>query len=212
MATIFNYNHQEWFVTCITNGTWKQNCYILKEKNSDSCIIIDPGSEADSIIEIIDELDSIPIGIYNTHGHYDHIGAVDIIKKRYKIPFYVHSEDSKLIKHANLYRIIFDNTEMIDIPKIDQFLNIDHINFIDKKWKFSLIYTPGHTEGSCCFMFNNIIFTGDTLLNNGPGRTDLPGGDKNKIIKSIEKLKSIDSKKLVFPGHGKPFTLASTAN
>tara|TARA_B110000858_G_scaffold107267_1_gene122694 strand:+ start:19054 stop:19677 length:624 start_codon:yes stop_codon:yes gene_type:complete len=204
MAIINNYAHEEWIVTCITNGTWKQNCYLLRKKNFNQCLIIDPGSEGHEIIKVIKKKSLVPVGIYNTHGHYDHIGAVDLIKKTYNLNFYIHSGDKKLVKHGNLYRIIFDNTDMIGIPKIDYFLDTENISTIND-WKFSIIHTPGHTEGSCCFMFNNILITGDTLLNSGPGRTDLPGGNKKKIENSIQKLKLIKEKKMVFPGHGLPF-------
>ena len=212
MAEISNYSHEGWQVICITNGTWQQNCYLIKNDNSNECIIIDPGSEIDEIISEIKKIDSRPIAILNTHGHYDHIGAVSELKEEYKIKFYVHSKDKQLIKHANLYRIIFDNTKMIKIPKIDSFLESDHGITSDNKWKHSIIFTPGHTEGSCCLIFDNIIFTGDTLLSNGPGRTDLPGGNKRKLKNSLELLKKIGTDKLVFPGHGKPFNLKQTLN
>ena len=105
MAEISNYSHEGWQVICITNGTWQQNCYLIKNDNSNECIIIDPGSEIDEIISEIKKIDSRPIAILNTHGHYDHIGAVSELKEEYKIKFYVHSKDKKLIPPA-LNRIL----------------------------------------------------------------------------------------------------------
>ena len=102
--------------------------------------------------------------------------------------------------------------QLIKIPKVDVHLESDSNQIIPKDWQFNYIHTPGHTEGSCCFIFGDIIFTGDTLLKSGTGRTDLPGGDKSKIKSSLETLKKIDKNKYVFPGHGKPFYLSEIVN
>jgi hydroxyacylglutathione hydrolase len=212
MAEVNIYNHDSWSIVCITNGTWKQNCYLLQNSTSDRCIIIDPGSEGKSIIDYIEKNNLAPMAIYNTHGHYDHIGAIEELKEKYNLTFYIHSADKKLIKHGNLYRLIFDDIKVIKIPKVDFDLERNSNQVIPKDWQFNYIHTPGHTEGSCCFIFGDIIFTGDTLLKSGTGRTDLPGGDKSKIKSSLETLKKIDKNKYVFPGHGKPFYLSEIVN
>ncbi len=212
MAEINTYIHDQWNVTCITNGTWKQNCYVIKNINSNNCLLIDPGSEGEEIISFIENNDLVPMAIYNTHGHYDHIGAVHDLKLKYDIKFFVHSGDKKIIKHGNLYRIIFDDTKMIKIPKIDYLLESENNSLIPSEWKFECLYTPGHTEGSCCFIFDGVLFTGDTLLKDGTGRTDLPGGDDEIIKESVKILRNIKADKYVFPGHGKPFYLKQVIN
>ena len=105
-------------IITIVNGKWRQNCYLVI-KSDLSAILIDPGSEADAIANHILELKLNLLGILNTHAHYDHVGAVARVKEQFKVPFYLNSLDEKLMMQANLYRVIFEGTEFIKIPKID---------------------------------------------------------------------------------------------
>jgi glyoxylase-like metal-dependent hydrolase (beta-lactamase superfamily II) len=73
----------------------------------------------------------------------------------------------------------------------------------------SVIYTPGHTQGSVCLLIDGVLFSGDTLLPNGAGRSDLPGGDKQALMCSLEKLSTLPGETMVYPGHGRPFSLQS---
>jgi glyoxylase-like metal-dependent hydrolase (beta-lactamase superfamily II) len=193
-------------IETITNGKWRQNCYLLI--NSDlSTIVIDPGSDAEKITNRILELGLNLVAILNTHGHYDHIGAVANLKEMFNIPFYLNSLDEKLVRQANLYRIIFDSIEFIKIPTVDIYLSSSNEEIVIAPFKINTIFTPGHTEGGTCFLVNGYLFSGDTLLGSGPGRYDLPGGDYQKLNKSYANLMLLDPKCLVYPGHGKPFLL-----
>jgi len=169
--------------------------------------LIDPGSDADFIVKRILELKLNLIGILNTHAHYDHIGAVAKLQEEFKAPFYLNSLDNKLMRQANLYRIIFEGTEFIKIPKIDVLLSSRNEKFFVGPFGVDSIFTPGHTEGGTSFLIDNNLFSGDTLLYSGPGRVDLPGGDAQKLNESFSILKRLDPNYLVYPGHGKPFLL-----
>lgn len=81
------------------------------------------------------------------------------------------------------------------------------ISSLDTDFNVQPILTPGHTQGSVCLKINDYLFTGDTLMQGGVGRTDLPGGDKKQIYKSVETLRSLPRGTVVFPGHGQPFLL-----
>ena len=193
-------------INTIVNGKWKQNCYLLV--NSDlSALLIDPGSDAKKIASLILESMLNLMAILNTHAHYDHVGAVAKLQEEFKVPFYLNSLDGKLMRQANLYRIIFEGTEFIKIPKVDISLGPDNKDLVIGSFKINTIFTPGHTEGGTSFLINNYLFVGDTLLQSGPGRTDLPGGDAKKLNESFVVLKELDSNYLVYPGHGKPFLL-----
>lgn len=193
-------------VHTIVNGKWKQNCYLVV--NSDlNALLIDPGSDADTIAKRILELKLNLIGILNTHAHYDHIGAVAKLQEEFEAPFYLNSLDKKLMRQANLYRIIFEGTEFIKIPKIDILLNSCNEKLVIGSFEVESIFTPGHTEGGTSFLINKNLFSGDTLLYSGPGRVDLPGGDAQKLNESFSILKGLNPNYLVYPGHGKPFLL-----
>lgn len=191
----------------VPNGLWKQNCYVIVNSLKEA-LIIDPGSEGDRIASLIENLTVKPLAILNTHAHYDHIGAVDYLVNKYNIPFYLHTGDEKLLKQANLYKILFEATESILIPKIDAPIEIiahdsGHINGFD----ISIIETPGHTNGGVCILLNKAMFSGDTLLPKGPATTNLPGGSLQRLTESLSLLRKLPGDITVYPGHGKPFLL-----
>jgi glyoxylase-like metal-dependent hydrolase (beta-lactamase superfamily II) len=186
----------------IKGAEWISNCYIILD-NSDA-IIIDPGCEY-TLIQ--DQLAGYKLkAIVATHGHYDHILNVYKLQHDYNVPFYLHAGDKKLIKHANFYLKLFHSNNTIEIPAVDIFISdLDLLDFDFVKMK--VIHTPGHTEGSVCYLFENNLFTGDLLMKNIIGRTDLPGGNINKIRSSIKKIGGDFSDVNIFPGHGNNSTL-----
>jgi glyoxylase-like metal-dependent hydrolase (beta-lactamase superfamily II) len=193
-------------INTVVNGKWKQNCYLLF--NSDlNALLIDPGSDSEIISSRILELELNLLGILNTHAHYDHIGAVANLQEKFKAPFYINLLDEKLMRQANLYRIIFDGAEYIKIPKIDVLLPAHDLELVIGPFRVRSIFTPGHTEGGTSFLIDNFLFSGDTLMYSGPGRVDLPGGNVEKLNKSIMVLKELNPDILIYPGHGKPFLL-----
>lgn len=190
------------------NGKWKQNCYLVYNSNNNA-LVIDPGSDPGGIKELITEYNLFPLAILNTHAHYDHIGAVSVLIEFYGIPFYLNENDQKLLKQANLYRILFESNEIIKIPNFDKKLTKEMISSLVSDFNVQPILTPGHTQGSVCLKINDYLFTGDTLMEGGVGRTDLPGGDNAQIYKSIESLKKLPGDTVAFPGHGRPFLLSN---
>ena len=186
----------------IVTGRLKQNCYLLCDNKM--LIIIDPGNDAKKIVNEINKKNLIPLAILNTHAHFDHIGAVDYLKNEYSIPFYLHSKDFRLLRSANLYQLVFKGDGKIKVPSVDFFFD-DDSSQIDNfgKMEFSYIHTPGHTDGSICIRINNNLFTGDTIMKNVIGRSDLPGGNKNKLIESLKKIKDLPKNINIYPGHGK---------
>jgi len=193
-------------VTTVINGTWKQNCYLLTNEKL-QLIIIDPGSNAEEIISRISNLDATPLAILNTHAHYDHIGAVSTLVQKYNIPFYLHKNDERIMKQANLYKILFESKDSIAIPLFDKDLAKEGGKFFIGDFKIEIIHTPGHTPGGVCIVVDKNIFGGDTLMYGGPGSTHLPGGDMREMESTLNTLRQLSGDLLVFPGHGRPFTL-----
>jgi glyoxylase-like metal-dependent hydrolase (beta-lactamase superfamily II) len=187
-------------------GNWQENCYIVQNSSNDG-LIVDPGENYDEISEYINKNNINVLAIINTHAHYDHIGAVSILKDTLEIPFYLHSKDSRLLKSANLYSTLFDGEQKITVPSIDHFLDDCNQPLIFKDIEVTVIETPGHTKGSVCFQIDNYLFTGDTIFEKEIGRVDLPGGDKEDLKNSLKKLSKLPASLRLYPGHGNPTTM-----
>ena len=194
-------------VHTFVNGRWKENCYIVT-KNNDA-LIIDPGSQADELIGWIDQNRWQIIAIVNTHGHFDHIGAVAALKEKFQVPFYLHGADARLVERGNLFRMVFESHEPIRIPTIDHDIAELASRFGLGPFQISWLSTPGHTQGSICLQIGDFLFSGDTLMRNAIGRTDLPGADREQLIASIRKLKALPGELVVCGGHGPRTTIAA---
>ncbi|MFC2097387.1 MBL fold metallo-hydrolase [Bacteroidota bacterium] len=188
----------------IVVGNWKENTFLLIKNNK--LWIIDPGDEFVEIDRVICNLNLTPIGIINTHGHFDHIGAVAELQEKYDIPFYIHASDKQLVRQANLYRKIAGENGIIKTPKIDYYLNklseieLDGI-------KIYIFHTPGHTKGSLTFMIQEHVFIGDLFFNNELARTDLPGGNVEQLKQSIKFVLANFKNMNIHTGHGVSFEL-----
>jgi hydroxyacylglutathione hydrolase len=193
-------------IDTIVNGKWRQNCYLIIN-NDLNALLIDPGSQAKVISDRIQKLNVNLLAILNTHAHYDHIGAVAKLQREFNVPFYLNGLDQKLMRQANLYRAIFEGNEYINIPEIDIFLHSYNEDLNIGSFKVRSMFTPGHTEGGSSFLIGTHLFSGDTLLHFGPGKSNLPGGDTEKLNASFAVLKKLNPNLKVYPGHGKPFLL-----
>ena len=179
------------------------NCYLVKYKNRN--FLIDPGSEFKRIKEYILK-NSIKLDfILNTHGHYDHIGAVDGLVKEFKIPFYIHEREEEIIENPkkNLSSIfssdelLLKTCNLISGDTIDDFLNLG----------IKIINFAGHSPGSIIIKIEENLFTGDVLFKGSVGRTDLPEGSSREMNNSLKIIKSFDEKLKIFPGHGPESTM-----
>ena len=194
-------------LTRIITGKWKENCYIVSDSNNDA-LVIDPGANAAGIRDYVKKNNLEILAILNTHAHHDHIGGIFELKESFATSFYLHSEDQKLLKSANLYAVLFEGESPIKIPQIDFY--IDQIETPIRLGDFiiNILFTPGHTKGGVCFLIEDMIFTGDTLLEGDIGRVDLPGGDRYSLAKSLKMITELSQKLKVLPGHGKATTIA----
>lgn len=172
------------------------NTYIIRDDKFS--VIVDPGGDYNLIKQRIGNTQ--PKAILATHGHYDHIVHVAQLKKEYAIPFYIHTGDAKLVKHANLYVKVFKGDRPIEIPAIDIRIDEEGDLFFESL-VIKVLHTPGHTEGSTCFLVGDNLLTGDLLFKNKIGRTDFPGGSLEKLKLSLKKIDSLAPDALILPGH-----------
>ncbi|MDR3196221.1 MAG: MBL fold metallo-hydrolase [Endomicrobium sp.] len=191
----------------IRTGIIGENCYLVYDADAKRAAVIDPGEDADRIINAIETENLKPEILINTHGHYDHVIGDDKIRLRYKIPLAVHKDESEMLadpeKNGSL---LWGLPATIKDPEIlledNQEVKLSFITF-------KVLSTPGHSKGSVCLLFGSYLFTGDTLFAGAIGRTDLWGGNTGEILKSLEKLKKLDPSITVYPGHGSVTTIAN---
>ena len=194
-------------VETVVNGRWRENCYIVA--HGADVLVVDPGSQPEEIAARVGAMGSRVLGIVNTHAHYDHIGAVAALQERYRAPFYLHGADAPLLKRANLYRLLFEGREAVQIPAISYDIAGLPATFDIGPFAISWIATPGHTDGSVCLLIEDALFSGDTLMHNDVGRTDLPGGNHERLLVSVRKLMLLPGETVVYGGHGPSTTLAA---
>ena len=180
-------------------GPIATNTYLLTE-GSDA-ILIDPASKPEKLIEILGNLNLI--GILLTHGHFDHIKAVDGLFGKYHCPVYLHEADESLARDK-YSGASFGLVSYITCPIVKVQEGKNSIG----PFNFETIYTPGHTPGSVIYVFADCIFTGDTLFAGSVGRTDLSGGDARLLKDSLRIFKQFSKDYYIYPGHDSPTTLS----
>lgn len=189
----------EYKIMKLVVGQLQENCFILFDENKDA-FVVDPGGSSENIIETI-EKNSLNIKyILLTHGHFDHVGAVAALVKKYKAPVYLSKEDRAFLESPKEVRTSAFGMQ-IEAAEVDVFVKEgDEIPFSEGNIK--VIETPGHTLGSVCYLFENYLFAGDTLFNGSIGRTDFPESDHSLMVESLKKLKKLDDEIYVLSGHG----------
>ncbi|MEZ7973947.1 MAG: MBL fold metallo-hydrolase [SAR324 cluster bacterium] len=193
----------ELIVETLPVGHLQCNCTILGDPVSRKAIVVDPGGDAELLIERLLELDLQVERIIHTHAHLDHFLASGKLKEATGAKLALHRDDlflwDMLEDQCRMFGIPFEKT-----PPPDQWL--EHEEEIEVKGvQGKALHTPGHTPGSMCFLFEKqkLLIAGDTLFQGSIGRTDLWGGDYQKIEESIrEKLYTLDEDISVITGHG----------
>ena len=176
-------------------GLYQTNVYIIHDKTSKTCCVIDPGYEADAILEEVGHLGLTVEAILLTHGHFDHVGAVKDMVAETDCDVYVCEEELSLPPMFTNGKIYYTHTYGEG--------NVLHLAGLE----ISVLHTPGHTTGSVCLICENSMFSGDTLFEGACGRTDI-GGSWPQIQATLARLAKLETDYIVYPGHGGSTTLA----
>ncbi len=186
-------------IKTIPVGQLETNCYIVTNEDTLDCAVIDPGDESNTILDYLEENHLHCGAILLTHGHYDHVGAVESVQEETGATVYLHrADDHKSSGDLHFPYSLPENGkyyadgDAVELPGL----------------RFEVIGTPGHTPGGVTLRCQNALFTGDTLFKGSCGRTDLPGGDMEEELASLKRLCSLPGDYEVYPGHMDSSTLS----
>lgn len=195
-------------ITILTVGPVQTNCYIVNKEGSTSCIVIDPGEEADKIASYIRKKGWKNEGILLTHGHFDHITGVSELVSLVGGKVYAYEGEKELMGDPRQNGSMMMGYELAIEPEC---LLRDGQQFSVAGMDFKVLHTPGHTRGSCCYYVEEekILFSGDTIFMESVGRTDFPTGSARELIDSVRnKVLKLPSDVKIYPGHGPETTVA----
>lgn len=184
-------------IKCLPVGNIEANCYIVTDEGTLSCAVIDPGDEANTIMDYIESNGLKVEAIMLTHGHFDHTGAAAAVSEETGAPIWINAADASEERkefykyHAPAGTKYYSDGDVVEAGKL----------------RFRVMETPGHSEGSVTLRCEDALFTGDTLFADSCGRTDLPGGNMEKMLASLIRLAEIPGDLEVWPGHMSPTTL-----
>lgn len=188
-------------IKSMTLGMVATNCYLIINKENKEALLVDPADNALRISNVIEENGCTLKAILLTHGHFDHIMALNDLKKRYNVPVYAHEEEEDVLKQSSLNlsgSIGQIYTTQADVyVKDGEQLKLAGLDVI-------VLYTPGHTKGGVCYYFpeEKVLMSGDTLFHCSIGRTDFPTGSMSQLVRSVkEQLFVLPDDVQVYPGH-----------
>lgn len=186
-------------------GVMQTNCYIVSN-DENHCMIIDPGAQGKKVAKYLEENELVLDAILLTHGHFDHIGAVDYLYDKYHCPIYIHHEDIEMLTNSRLNLSYLEKPFSLSAPVTPASEHMEISGF-----KICWFHLPGHCPGASMIYLEdkNVIFSGDVLFNGSIGRFDFPNSSKYDTLTSIEKIKTFNFDATLYPGHGPSSTLKS---
>ena len=191
-------------IKSLTLGPFATNAYLVADTQTNNAILIDPVDDAPAILDAAEEEGWAIKLMLATHAHLDHVLASAAIKRQLQIPFIIHEECETLLDEIPLQGIYFGLGQLPDAAKPDRLLSSESEWIELASIRLQSLYTPGHAPGHLSFYLveQKILFSGDTLFAGSIGRTDLPGGDHDLLMKSIfEQLMILEDDVQVLPGH-----------
>ena len=192
-------------------GDFQTNCFCVRQnEEAKDCLIIDPGMGAEVLVQMLQQKDYSPLAVALTHGHADHIGGVESIRRVWPgIPVTIHKEDALMLTDPTENLSLMAGA-MVQARPAEVLWDSEDTSYEAAGLQFKVMHTPGHTPGGICLYASdeNILFAGDTLFAGSVGRSDFPGGDHDTLIAMIQqKLLVLPPETVVHTGHGAATTI-----
>lgn len=199
-------DQQAYFLEQIPVGSLMVNCYLFGCSRTNEAVIIDPGDEPETIMGKVAQRPARVKAIIFTHGHYDHLGALNEIRAAYHCPVMIHEAEADTITSPQANLSLFMGEGLASEPAERLLRDGDRIEVGGLTLK--VIHTPGHSPGGVCLLHDKILFGGDLLFLTSIGRHDLPGGSYQQLEDSIlNKVYKLPDETVVYPGHGEKTTI-----
>ncbi|NJC87526.1 MAG: MBL fold metallo-hydrolase [Desulfuromonas sp.] len=194
-------------IATVVVGPLQVNCYVAACPKSREALVVDPGDDADRILDAVNSAGWRVVRIVNTHGHFDHIGGNRAIVEATGAELLIHELDLPLLEKAKVHAQLY-GLQAEPSPPPDRLLK-DGDQIAIGELTFEVIHLPGHSPGGIALLSGRHLFAGDVLFAGSIGRTDLPGGDHRTLVDGIRKrLWSLPGETVVHPGHGPDTTIA----
>ena len=194
----------------ISVGHMDNNCYLIGCEDTREAAVVDPGAEGERILSKLKELDLVCRYIILTHGHADHMGALEMVQKATGAQVLIHADDAEMLTNPETNLSLFVGNAL-RFKAADRELQDGDVVQVGK-YPLKTIHTPGHTRGGICILAGDKLITGDTLFAGSVGRSDFPGGSHRQMITSIkEKLMIFPPDTGIYPGHGPASTIGAEA-
>lgn len=189
-----------------SSNRWKENCFVLIADGSDSCVVVDPGYDGETIVDAIIARSLGVAGILATHAHHDHIASAAVVQSRFNDPpFFCHPDEDKTLKTARSYAMFLDGASF-EAPRAQRVLS-DGDRLDLGGHQIRVHHAPGHSPGGCVFEVNAALFTGDLLIKE-PKEVRRPGSSPDELHASRKRVfDAFSADTIVFPGHGRRTTL-----
>ncbi len=190
-------------------GPVQTTCYVVSSQGR--AVIVDPAANANKIIQYLGTKKLIPEAILLTHGHFDHIGAVNELAAKYRLPIYAHKLEKEYFDQPEVNLSTMMYQPFVLSEDLDYHWLADGATLTCLDTQVKIFHVPGHTSGSLCYYFvkDRMVFTGDTLFKQSIGRTDFIYGNHQQLVTGIrQKLLTLPDDTLVYPGHGDCTTVA----
>lgn len=194
-------------VKCTVVGIMQENCYIVTDKATGLIALVDTGAVSVTLKNFIKQNSDKIKYVLLTHGHFDHIGYAGKVKEETNAKVVISKQDEPFLSDSNYNLSVMAIGEPVEEVSADITLN-DGDKLMLGETEITFMLTPGHTKGSGCYIIDNCIFSGDTLMKLSMGRTDFPTGDISDMENSLKKLANLQGDYNVFSGHGDFTTLS----
>ncbi len=191
-------------VELLCYGVLMSNCWLLT--SGDEALLVDSGAELSEIEAALSSKGLTLRGVLLTHGHFDHAWSARAVADRYGVPLYIHFDDGEMLGDGmkNAYLMCYGRDK--DLGQADVLLRDGDIITLGGE-EIKVLHTPGHSQGSVCYLAGKSLISGDTLFATSIGRWDLYGGSVDELRSSLFALTLLDEDIKIYPGHGAPARL-----